>query len=330
MALQWKRRAPDAPGADLVIATGHLARGRHDNARAVLERYVAKGGGGASAGPDKPHVAQATILYCQALASSGKVADAEKLLGARIAASPQYRAAWIEIASRYLPDNDAAARWLDAAAQAVPEAARAVFGEQAALAEGWVALATRTGAAAHKECAAAVVRALSARTAASPQATAGELVVTGMLCEGIEDRGAAEAAYNLALAKNPAEPVALNNLALILADRDETGPAEKLAAQAAARQHPRQASFYDTLATIQAKARQWPQAGKSIEKARELDPTNLGYQIHQAVILVSSGDTTRARSALNAVEGIRLEDPRLNNTDRERLKSLRQRAASGS
>jgi Flp pilus assembly protein TadD len=121
----------------------------------------------------------------------------------------------------------------------------------------------------------------------------------------------------------------LNNLAMILSDRGETADAEKLAARAAAREHPRQASFYDTLATVQAKTRQWEQAGASIGKALQLEPTNVGFQIHRAVILVSAGDPAKARQALDAVQGLRPDDPRLSDTDRERLKSLQQRAAAG-
>lgn len=322
-AQQWKRRSPPAPAADLIIASAHLALRRPQEALAVLQPYAAKvAGPQADVETEKPIVTQATILFARALIQTGKTGDAEALLAGRIRHSPQYRAAWIGIASRHHPDPVAAARWLDLAR----ENAGSAFAEQASLAEAWLALAARSGAAAHAERAAEFVRVLTAATE-SDSASSVQLVAVGTLSEATGNPAAAEAAYRHALRINPDDPIAMNNLAMILAARGQTADAEKLAARAATLDHPRRASFYDTLATVQAQSRRWSEAGESIRKALDLDPMNVGFQIHRAVILSSNGDAAGAREALDAVGGIRLEDPSLSHIDRERLKTLRQRAS---
>jgi Tfp pilus assembly protein PilF len=323
-ALQWKQRDPAASGPDLALATAHLALRQPEDAAAVLEKYAAKADDSAYA--TRPAVVQATALYAQALVLSNRAADAEKLLAGRIAASPQYRAAWVGLAGRYLADFAAAERWLTAAQE---QAQSPTLADQAVLAEGWLALSSRSKLPAHREHAAGVVKALAAQAAGSTDAKSDVLVTVGIFCEDVGDRGTAEQLYKRALQKDADNPVAMNNLAMILADRGATADAEKFAERAAAREHPRQANFYDTLATVQAKNRKWDQAGASIGRAVALDPTNVGYQIHQAFILANAGDAAKARKAVDAVEGVRLEDPGLSETDRSRLKWLRERATAG-
>jgi tetratricopeptide (TPR) repeat protein len=326
-ARQWKQRSPSASDADLVVATAHLALKRPEQALAVLGPYVARGGNvQVVAAPESPVLTRATVLYAQALVASGKAGDAETLLAGRIQQSPLYRMAWISLASRHLPDSAAAARWLGTVEKYVPQTA---FAEQAALTEAWVVLAGRSGVAGYQTRAGNMLAALSKRTIEAAEAKPDELVALGVLCEAGGDAASAEAAYNRALDKDPANVVAMNNLAMILAGRGETAAAEKLALQAVAREHPRRASFYDTLATVQAGGKQWSEAAKSIKAALDLDPTNVGYQIHQAKILLDGGNDAKARDLFDATAA-RPEDPRLSDTDRERLKSLRQRFASGS
>jgi tetratricopeptide (TPR) repeat protein len=327
MARQWKQRSPAAPAADLVTATAHLARGRPKQALAALEPYVAEMGGTPAAGaPEKAFVTQATVLYAQALVASGRAGAAEALLAGKIQQSPQYRMAWLDLAAKQLPDHAAAARWLGAAEQKVPEPAIA---EQAALTEAWLELAARSGVAAHRERAGRMLGALTKRAMEAADATPDELLAVGVLCVSGGDKASAEVAYGRVVAKDSANVVAMNNLAMLLAERGETAAAEKLALQAAAGEHPRRASFYDTLATVQARGKRWSEAARSVTAALDLDPANVGFQIHRAKILLEGGDDARARDAFDAVAA-RAADPRLSDTDRERLKSLREKFASGS
>jgi len=324
-AEQWKQRDPTSAGADIALATAQLSRRQPQPqaATAALEKYVARAGDAAAS--TEPVVASATILYAQALVLSGRTADAEKLLAGRIG-SPQYRAAWVALAARHVPDPAAAERWLAAAAQ---QATNPTLADDEAMAEGWLALARRSGNPAHRDRAAALVKALASRAEGSAEAKAEELAGVAILCEDAGDRAAAERLYSRALQKDASHAIALNNLAMILVDRNDAAAAEPYAARAAATEHPRQANFLDTLATVQEKGRRWDKAGASIDRAVEMDPTNVSFQIHRAVILAAGGDSTRARRALDAVDGLGLEDPRLSQTDKDRLKSLRQRAAAG-
>jgi Tfp pilus assembly protein PilF len=194
--------------------------------------------------------------------------------------------------------------------------------EQAARTEAWQVLARRTGIAAHKDRANALLGALTKRALESADATPDQLLVMASLCEEEGDKASAETAYGRVLSKEPGNIVAMNNLAMILSDRGETAAAEKLALRAVGDDHSRRANCYDTLATVQSKAQRWSDAEKSINEALKLDPENVGYRIHKAWILLEDGrDYTKAKDALDAVAA-RPEDPRLTSTDRERLQSL--------
>lgn len=318
VARQWKQRAPSSAAPDLAIAQAHLALRQPDQALAQAQRHVSQN----AAAAETPVSTQASMLSAQAMIALGRTADAEKLLSERLAASPQYRLAWINIAGRQLPDQATAARWLEAVEK---QMAQAPFNERAALAEGWVVLSKRSSVPQHAERAKQLASSLLASVQASPQPAAGELTAAAMVCEAVGDLAAAESAYNKAIAAAPNNPVAMNNLAMILVNRGKADAeaAEKLAMRAAAINHPNRSSFFDTLATIQAKLAKWEEAEKSIEKAIEFEPTDVGYQIHQALILRDGGDE-RAREAVESVLAIGPNDPRHSDTDRERLKSLRQ------
>jgi len=79
---------------------------------------------------------------------------------------------------------------------------------------------------------------------------------------------------------------------------------------------------------VQSKLKRWGEASTSIQRARELAPDNIGYQIHQAAIFVGAGDRAKAQSAFEKVSDLRPEDRKLNETDRERLRLLKKEFAS--
>jgi Tfp pilus assembly protein PilF len=199
-----------------------------------------------------------------------------------------------------------------------------------AQAEGWVLLSQRSASPEHREKAKQLAAAVLSEALKAPQPRADELAAAGMLCESAGDLALAESGYNRALALNGEHPIALNNLAMILANRGEVEAAEEFATRAAnLKSHPNRSSFLDTLATVQAKMRKWKEASAAIAAALELAPGHLGYQIHQAVILTDAGDANAA-GVRAAVLAIREDDPRLSETDRKRLRSLRPQAAAGS
>jgi tetratricopeptide (TPR) repeat protein len=375
MARQWKQRAPSAGGANLATAAAYLGLKRPRQAIAVLEPFVARrAGGGRGAAPELPRevdsetplATRATVLYAEALVDSGRAGEAEALLASRIRRSPQYRSAWVRLASRQLTDYAAAGRWLDAAGplaevpesidRASPPAQQAsfsgppgetagagpgpgaipgdggafkTFADRAGLAEAWLVLARRSGRAEHVGRAREMLARLAGGTLDAAASTADEVLALGLLCEAGGDAATAETAYRRTLAKDPANVVAMNNLAMILVGRGEPAAAETLALRAAAAEHPRRASFFDTLATAQAALKKWPQALQSVAGARELEPGNVSFQIHQAALLDDAGERAMARKAFENVSNLRYEDASLGKIDRERLTQLRRQFAAG-
>ena len=318
-ARQWGQQAPSV-GAALSVAKCHLALGNAQEAISAVKPYVPLGDVPAN---ETPVTIEARLLYARSLCLLGRIGEAEALLSSRLAASAQYRVGWINLAAA-MPDRAAAARWLDLADQRVPGSATA---ERAVLARSWLSLAGALGTAPDAERARdrakRLIAAITAATLSDTRATADELVVAGALCEGVGDEASAEAAYRRALATNPQHPVAMNNLAMILVGRGDGAAAERLAADAVTHDHPRRASFFDTLATARTQMTKWKDAVEAIEMARRLNPNDVGFQIHEVAILYRSGQKTRADAAFEKLLDLRPEDRRLSNTDRDRLRLLR-------
>jgi tetratricopeptide (TPR) repeat protein len=322
---QWKQRAPSAAGADFLVATAHLSLGDAGQAIRVVQPYLDNDP--ASAAAETTESTRARVLTAQALVALGKTADAEKLLMPRLAESQPCRVVTINIASSQMPDFALASHWLEAVESRIPADASA---EQVAIADGWMKLARRSRVPAHQDRSRQLAGRFVEATLASPQPKAGDTVLAGMIAEQAGDLKSAEAAYNRALSLQPGNAVVMNNLAMILAGRGDAAAAERLATQAVSQDHPQRAAFYDTLATVQEKQSRLPDAARTIDAALKLDPGNIGYHIHKASILVGADKKDDARQVMRTIASVQPEDDRLSDTDRQRLRTLRQALVAGS
>jgi putative PEP-CTERM system TPR-repeat lipoprotein len=109
----------------------------------------------------------------------------------------------------------------------------------------------------------------------------------------------AEQHYRSVLELQPANALALNNVAWLMVKQGEPG-AVALAEQAS-KLMPDQAQLLDTLAAAQAAAQQLPQAIETQKRAVALDPKDRTLSLRLARLYIAQGDKPRARAELEVL-----------------------------
>ncbi len=112
----------------------------------------------------------------------------------------------------------------------------------------------------------------------------------------------AEALYREVIARQPANVLALNNLAYVLATQKKPG-AVALAEQALQRA-PRAAAVMDTLALALAAEQQLPRAVEVQQQAVAAAPDAHNFRLQLAKLLIQSGDKANARSELSTLAAL--------------------------
>lgn len=329
-AAQWHQRSPGAQRqADLLLATAHLERGEAVKSLAILKPYLPATGAPATApaGGSPALAADQALqaLYGRALVASGKEADAAQLLVPMLNRSAEWREAWLRIAATQVADAKTAADWINQAAALMPADA---LSERVTLAWAWYQLATRTKLPEYADKAAEVRRDCRTRFLAATQPSSPAIAMTlGMLDDTAGDAAGAEAMYRAVLKDNPNSPIIRNNLAMVLAKRDDRlhEALELAAAAAAAAPHPNRANFRETLATVQAKMKRYEESIASLNLALQEQPHNVSWRIRLAHVLSDSGDMKRAKAALNQVEALNIKESELPVEARQQLREVRQK-----
>lgn len=133
-----------------------------------------------------------------------------------------------------------------------------------------------------------MVSAAAEREAMSPDAA----LSLGCLHEQHGDMTSAEKYYRKALAfpvGDPRLPIAQNNLAMLLAQKDDhLDEALQLAQQAAASKVESRASFLDTLAFVQSRRRDYVAGIAAIQEALAIRPDDPRFQGRLAMMLVEN------------------------------------------
>jgi Flp pilus assembly protein TadD len=291
-AKSWKSQFPTSSrNADLAAARALLENGRFAQAADVLAPYAAA----MSSSPDKEPIM--IRLYLTALAAGGRVDAAERFAG-ELMKNPVGRPILAAAIGKQVPASTARA-WLEGAG--VLESQGDGQG-MLAVATGWSMLAARTNDASDKARARELLTQLSQRPGVKPE------VVTGaaMALEAIKDSDLAAKFYQQALASGSNNPVAQNNLAMLLAakgGRQDLDQAIHLASDAV-KALPAQPALRDTLASVLARDKQLAPAVESMKEAVRLEPGNVKWRTRLAGYLADSGELEEARRQVDVVDSL--------------------------
>jgi len=96
-------------------------------------------------------------------------------------------------------------------------------------------------------------------------------------------------------------------------------------AGAAVQAQPHVAAFRDTLAFVQARARDYKAAADSEKIAIELEPDQINWRVRQADYLLSNGNLQEASNAVRALDDARLDTRKAPRETLQQLESIRTR-----
>lgn len=283
---RWRALSSESPlAADLMAARIDLQRPHPDPQAAIqlLAPYL-------SASLSQPQKDTILSLYTHALAASGRSDEAARLLQPLLPGSRYWRLLWLELAGAGQKDLTSATAWIE---QVRPLIQLDAPQERAALARAWYGIGVQFDSSA----ALANARDLLQPIVAAPDASGPVWMLWAMTTQSLGDYTAAEQGYRQVLKLAPASADAQNDLAYVLwlRGRGQDLPEARRLAEAAVAASPAVASFYDTLARIQAQSGQTELAIKSFRTALQKDPGSLEAMIGLGDLL--SKDTSRRGEA---------------------------------
>ncbi len=278
IAQEWRRRAGGrSVGPELIIVEAKLRLGDIRGASEMLEPLLEP----ALEQPDT--YAQLIIQYARTRIASEETQRAYDLLVPMLDRSQMWRSAWIELATNTISDGETSARWLDEVYRHIPSDSH---NEKAALAQRWSVLSDRVKNSAYRQRA----RQLINDVVGVPGATARCWLIHAVLAESDGNLADAEASYRKTLELDPSVHVAMNNLALLIANKKDGDMDQALKmAQGAVDAVPRSANYHDTLASIYVKIKDYDAAIENIDSAIRLEPGNPVWVKRRAEILAQSG-----------------------------------------
>ncbi|HVX83194.1 MAG TPA: tetratricopeptide repeat protein [Phycisphaerae bacterium] len=309
---EWRQRDPSQPlQPDVMIGSSYMGMGRPDDTLKQIQPYLA------SAQGDPENYAGVITLYARAELAKGRPAAAEERIWPFAKSSREGMADFLAIAADQAPP-EVAKRWFAMAKGELHDDMPLVYAYARDMANAGVRLHDP----AYLQMAVNDVTAIIARSKAPPEQLSTAYQALAMLQEAASDPGA-EANYRKAVALNPKNDAALNNLAMVLARKGSLDEALKLANQAVA-EEPRLPAYQDTLAFVQDKAGDHDGAIEHLRNAIQLEPGNLEWRINLAQIYVNAGQKEKARSTLANSDGTPIRGDQLDAGLRDHLSQLSQ------
>jgi tetratricopeptide (TPR) repeat protein len=307
----WRQRSLDRPlPADVAIAEALISLKQPVDAYQQISRYVPA----ATANPNR--YANVLAVAARSLIDQNKTSDAQALLEPLIAKSSGARTAWIKLASSAIVDEATASEWLKKVEPLVPSDS---MQEQTALIMGWTMIGQRTGSKPALESAQTLLKKL----ANHPDPTGDIAFMLASINEQMGESAAAEAGYRQVLSAHPNHSGAQNDLGyFLLVHNKNLEEAESLVKKAIATQ-PKNASYYDTLARIQAKRGNVTDALATFDRALALDPASIEALIGKASTLRANGQKDEAARLLTRIDSLISRSPLLPANVRTELQSLR-------
>jgi tetratricopeptide (TPR) repeat protein len=312
IAGKWRDRTPGGyEAADMLIAEAQIQLGRPEVAAEMLASYL-------DIALEQPQERAVVIInYTRALIADNRPEEARQVLQPLLPNDPSWRGLWMRYAMTSLSDPDQAAGWLEHVATVIPADA---MQEQVTLAQAWRALDERFNRPQYT----AQARTMLRTVAADPDAPADAVMTLALIDDALGDPAAAEEGYRRTLAKDPDVPLALNNLAMILSNREDHLEEAAALADRAVELSPRVAAFRDTLAVILVKRGQYDRAIEHLEAAINLQPSEPTWRLSLIDALVAAGRGEDARQALRQLRLSLPAETRLPQGLRDRLQAIEQ------
>lgn len=233
------------------------------------------------------------LLFADASARVGSPEVSLDLLRPLLATEPNARDLWIRVAAEHWPDVAEAAAMLR---EVEPLVRAGEPGEALHLVRGWLHWEQRGDVSASARP--SLLEALASRVLEDQALSGAFALQVATLGGDVLTRDQKMALYRRVL-RDQAEPVAMNNLAMLLVEEPTPAHleearqyAEKLADLP---QHPLKAYFLDTLATVQAAAGDFDAAAQSLYAATRADSDNPRWFAHLAEVQVRQQRPEAAR-----------------------------------
>ena len=285
---------PESPRPYLALARRRLAGGRALDAIALIERAQAVA----------PADLETRVMLVAALASSGQRAAAIEAGEAAVSEWPDQPFLYLQLGRLQASDGK-----LDQARGALIVALRL----DPASIEILRALAAVETSAGLKDSARGRIEERLRQRPRDPAL----LTMLGLLLEDQNHSAAAERAFERALAVNPSDAIAANNLAWLYQEDGRLDDALRWATAASRQANGAETS--DTLGWIHARRGEYREALAPLALAAQSRPDNPLYRYHLSVVLFKTGSTSQARDELQ--RALKSDIVFSGRRDAERLKS---------
>ncbi|MFI4859106.1 MAG: tetratricopeptide repeat protein [Phycisphaerales bacterium JB063] len=293
-AQSWGRRIPsDMPLADVYISMCQRNLNRVKDALATLEPYITP----ALASPE----ANTLLLgeYAAALVQDGQIDVAwRRVLEPNLGKGPAWRQLAMDLAGGAVPSARAASAWLGAVEAAIPADAPV---EQLMLAQANFQAGDRLRDNTLIERA----RVQIVRATDAGGAPAGAWFLRGRISDRSGDLQNAEASYRMVLSMQPNDPLAQNNLAMVLVALGRNLNEAVQLARAASATSPDDMNLRDTLAQTLSRVGEHEEAIRIIERVIQEDRQNMDWVRTKAKLLDAAGrrdEAERLRETYNLAD----------------------------
>jgi len=312
VAQQWRERTPSQTlPADLFIAELELQLNQPQRALNRLNAY-------ASLLESEPEaLASAVTIRATAMTRLGEYDAVEALFEPLFERHPRWTTIWINLATNQAADRSVAKRWLDIVR---PKIDKDNVQARVMLAEAYYTIGKQTD---QPDLVAQSERLLDAIAADFPDS--GNVALTQAIRHEREGNSQkTEAAYRRTLELIPNQPIAANNLAMVLVNRNgDLDEAAQLIAKAI-EARPDIAAFQDTAAQIEARRENYTKAIEHLLEATRLEPRTLEWRLNLAEMMAKAGRTDEARAIVERLESINVDDDRMPDRMRDKLRRLRE------
>jgi predicted Zn-dependent protease len=288
-AENWKSRSPDdaeLASAAAAAADNHLQD--YQSASNEIAPYLDM----AKSNPDRHFDVLNTYFVASAgLGNTSAISDFLQPLAAK---SPNWRACWLQLAVE-VQDSDVTNQWLKTIAALIPPDSLV---ERCSLAEAY----DTRGHVWKNPDQIAQASAMFDQLTKDPRASAIVFLSAGAEAQRNNQPTQAESLYRHALALDPSQWIAANNIASYLCMRNGD-PKEALQfAQIAVKAQPQNADVRDTLAQAQAKSGDPAAAADTMRVATQLAPNELVWRVRLAQYLFAAGQLAQATDTIDAAD----------------------------